>query len=211
MISSLQYISQPMHLENIQAACEAGCRWVQLRIKHAPESIIASEALLAKTICADYGATLIINDFPHIAKAVGADGVHVGKNDMTVADARKIMGSEAIVGGTANTLEDILQHVQDGATYVGVGPYRFTTTKQKLSPILGLEGIYVIMRKLKALNIDIPIIAIGGILAADVPDLIRTGIHGIAISGLLTHTTDKKQLVSAIMNNIQLNSLSCNL
>lgn len=211
MISSLQYISQPMHLENIQAACEAGCRWVQLRIKHAPESIIASEALLAKAICADYGATLIINDFPHIAKAVGVDGVHVGKNDMTVAEARKIMGSEAIVGGTANTLEDILQHVQDGATYVGVGPYRFTTTKQKLSPILGLEGIYVIMRKLKALNIDIPIIAIGGILAADIPDLMRTGIHGIAISGLLTHTTDKKQLVSAIMNNIQLNSLSCNL
>lgn len=211
MISSLQYISQPMHLENIQAACEAGCRWVQLRIKHAPESIIASEALLAKAICADYGATLIINDFPHIAKAVGADGVHVGKNDMTVAEARKIMGSEAIVGGTANTLEDILQHVQDGASYVGVGPYRFTTTKQKLSPILGLEGIYAIMRQLKALNIDIPIIAIGGILAADVPDLMRTGIHGIAISGLLTHATDKKQLVSAIMNNIQLNSLSCNL
>jgi thiamine-phosphate pyrophosphorylase len=200
-----------MHLENIQAACEAGCRWVQLRIKHAPESIIASEALLAKAICADYGATLIINDFPHIAKAVGADGVHVGKNDMTVAEARKIMGSEAIVGGTANTLEDILQHVQDGASYVGVGPYRFTTTKQKLSPILGLEGIYAIMRQLKALNIDIPIIAIGGILAADVPDLMRTGIHGIAISGLLTHATDKKQLVSAIMNNIQLNSLSCNL
>jgi thiamine-phosphate pyrophosphorylase len=130
---------------------------------------------------------------------------------MTVAEARKIMGSEAIVGGTANTLEDILQHVQDGASYVGVGPYRFTTTKQKLSPILGLEGIYAIMRQLKALNIDIPIIAIGGILAADVPDLMRTGIHGIAISGLLTHATDKKQLVSAIMNNIQLNSLSCNL
>ncbi|GAA3914485.1 thiamine phosphate synthase [Chitinophaga oryziterrae] len=204
MISTLQYISQPMHLENIQAACEAGCRWVQLRIKHAPERLIASEALSAKAICADYGATLIINDHPHIAKAAGADGVHVGKNDMTVAEARKIMGSDAIVGGTANTLEDILQHVQDGADYVGVGPYRFTTTKQKLSPILGLEGIYAIMQKLKALDIDIPIIAIGGILAADVPDLMRTGIHGIAISGLLTHTTDKKQLVSSIMNDIQL-------
>jgi len=204
MISTLQYISQPTHQENIRAACEAGCRWVQLRIKHTSESIIASEALSARAICADYGATLIINDYPHIAKAIGADGVHVGKNDMTVAEARKVMGSNAIVGGTANTLEDILQHVQDGADYVGVGPYRFTTTKQKLSPILGLEGIYVLMRKLKALNIDIPIIAIGGILAADVPDLMRTGIHGIAVSGLLTHTTDKKQLVSSIMNDIQL-------
>src|SRR5690348_16442137 len=110
MISSLQYISQPVHLDNIQAACEAGCRWVQLRIKHASEKVITSEALQAKAICADYGATLIINDYPHIANTVGANGVHVGKNDMTVAAARKIMGSGAIIGGTANTLEDILQH-----------------------------------------------------------------------------------------------------
>jgi thiamine-phosphate pyrophosphorylase len=71
MISTLQYISQPVHLENIQAACEAGCRWIQLRIKDAPKSVITRETQLAKTICADYGATLIINDHPHIAKAVG--------------------------------------------------------------------------------------------------------------------------------------------
>jgi thiamine-phosphate pyrophosphorylase len=207
MISTLQYISQPVHLENIQAACEAGCRWIQLRIKDAPKSVITRETQLAKTICADYGATLIINDHPHIAKAVGADGVHVGKNDMTVAEARKIMNSDAIIGGTANTLQDILRHVQDGADYVGLGPYRFTTTKQKLSPILGLEGIYAIMQQLEALGIDIPIIAIGGIQAEDVPDLIRTGIHGIAVSGLLTHATDKNQLVSSITNNFQ----SCNI
>jgi thiamine-phosphate pyrophosphorylase len=201
MIGRLQYISQPVHLDNIQAVCEAGCRWVQLRIKHAPESIIMSEALAAKKICESYGATLIINDHPHIAAAIGADGVHVGKNDMTVAEARKIMGDNAIVGGTANTLEDILQHVQDGATYVGVGPFRFTTTKQKLSPILGLEGIASIMQQLQSRGIDIPVVAIGGILVEDIPALLRTGIHGIAVSGLITHATDKKQMIAAIANS----------
>lgn len=206
MISTLHYISQPHHIDNIQLACKAGCHWIQLRIKDAPESTIMREAQAAKVICDTYGAKLIINDYPHIAKAIGADGVHVGKKDMTVAAARQITGGDMIVGGTANTLEDILQHVTDGASYVGVGPYRFTTTKQQLSPILGLEGINDIMQKLQALGIDIPIIAIGGILVEDLQELIATGIHGIAVSGLITQSANKKQLVLSITNYLQ----SCN-
>lgn len=203
MISTLHYISQHHHIDNIQSACKAGCRWIQLRIKDAPESTIMREALAAKAICYTYGAKLIINDHPHIAKAIGADGVHVGKKDMSVAAARNITGKDMIVGGTANTLADILQHVEDGASYVGVGPYRFTTTKQGLSPILGLEGIYSIMQQLKALGIDIPVIAIGGILSADLPDLMATGIHGIAVSGLITQAADKKELVLSITNSLE--------
>jgi thiamine-phosphate pyrophosphorylase len=206
MISTLHYISQPKHIGNIQAACEAGCRWIQLRIKGASDSTILSEALEAKAICAKYGAQLIINDHPHIAFAIGADGVHVGQKDMTVAAARKITGENMIVGGTANTLADIVQHVQDGASYVGLGPFRFTTTKEKLSPILGLEGIYFIMQQLKALNINVPVIAIGGILEEDLSAIMATGIHGIAVSGLITHASNKKQLVSSITNHLQ----SCN-
>jgi thiamine-phosphate pyrophosphorylase len=206
MINKLHYISQQHHTDNIQSACEAGCRWIQLRIKDAPESTIMSEALIAKAICDTYGAKLIINDHPHIAKAVGAHGVHVGKKDMSVAAARKITGNDMIVGGTANTLADILQHVEDGASYVGVGPYRFTTTKQQLSPILGLAGIDAIMQELKALGIDIPVIAIGGILTEDLEELTATGIHGIAVSGLITHAENKEQLVFSITNYLQ----SCN-
>lgn len=206
MISTLHYISQPHHIENIRSACEAGCRWIQLRIKDAPEGTILQEALAAKAICDTYGATLIINDHPHIAKAIGADGVHVGKKDMTVAAARQITGNNMIVGGTANTLADILQHVKDGASYVGVGPYRFTTTKQQLSPILGLAGINAIMQQLQARGIDIPVIAIGGILAEDLPALVATGIHGIAVSGLITQAANRQQLVFSITNYLQ----SCN-
>lgn len=202
MISTLHYISQQTaaagHLENIQAACEAGCNWIQLRIKETPEADIINTAQAAKNICAVYGARLIINDHPHIAVTIGADGVHVGKNDMTVADARRITGKDFIVGGTANTLQDILEHVKHGADYIGLGPYRFTTTKQKLSPILGLEGIAAIMEQLHVQGISIPVIAIGGILPEDLPALMATGIHGIAVSGVITHTANKKELVQTI-------------
>jgi thiamine-phosphate pyrophosphorylase len=206
MISTLHYISQQQHIANIQAACEAGCRWIQLRIKDAPESTIISEALAAKAICDTWGAKLIINDHPHIAKAINADGVHVGKNDMSVAAARRITGNDMIVGGTANTLSDILLHVKEGASYVGLGPFRYTTTKQGLSPILGLEGIHSIMQKLKSLDIDIPVIAIGGIQAEDLSELMGTGIHGIAASSLITHAANQQQLVFSITNYLQ----SCN-
>jgi thiamine-phosphate pyrophosphorylase len=202
MISTLHYISQQTanasHLDNILKACEAGCRWIQLRIKNEPEETILSSALAAKAICSKYNATLIINDHPHIARKIGAHGVHVGKQDMTVAAARALTGDTFIIGGTANTLEDILTHVRDGADYVGLGPYRFTTTKEKLSPVLGLAGIAGIMQSLQQMSIEIPVIAIGGILAADVPALMQTGIHGIAVSGLITHADNKSQIVSSL-------------
>lgn len=206
MIDSLHYISQATadhsHLENIRLACAAGCRWVQLRIKDAPEDIILAQAIAAKAICQQYGAILIINDHPQIALAAGADGVHVGKEDMSVAAARAIVGDHLIVGGTANTLSDILQHVTHGANYVGVGPYRFTTTKQKLSPLLGLDGYIQIMEELRARHIDIPVIAIGGILQEDIPAILGTGVHGVAVSGLITHAGDKALLLTALYSTL---------
>ena len=206
MINTLHYISQPSHTDNILAACDAGCKWVQLRIKNLPPEKVLPVAETVKKICDRYQASLIINDYPHIAVATGAAGVHVGRLDMTVAAARAITGSEIIVGGTANTLEDILQHVQDGASYVGVGPFRFTTTKQHLSPILGLGGYEAIMQALKEKNITIPVIAIGGILLEDIPALMQAGVHGIAASGLITHAINKKQVVQNIYE--QINQLS---
>ena len=206
MINKLHYISQPPHTDSILAACDAGCQWIQLRIKNMPPDNVLPVAEAVKKICDRYQARLIINDYPHVAMAAGADGVHVGRLDMTVAAARAITGNGIIVGGTANTLEDILQHVQDGASYVGVGPYRFTTTKQNLSPILGLGGYQAIMQALKERNISIPVIAIGGILQEDIAALMQTGIHGIAVSGLITHAAGKKLAVQNIYE--QINQLS---
>jgi thiamine-phosphate pyrophosphorylase len=198
MISTLHYISQPSHTDNILAACDAGCKWIQLRIKNESPGNVLPVAESVKKICDRYQASLIINDYPQIAVAVGAAGVHVGRLDMTVAAARAITGSEMIVGGTANTLEDILQHVADGASYVGVGPFRFTTTKQNLSPILGLAGYQQILQALKQKNIAIPVIAIGGILLEDIPLLMEAGVHGIAVSGLITQAIEKQTMVQHI-------------
>lgn len=205
-ISNLHYISQPPHTDNILAACDAGCKWIQLRIKNATPEAVMPVAEAVKKICERYQASLIINDYPQVALAVEAAGVHVGKLDMTVAAARAITGNGMIVGGTANTLEDILQHVQDGASYVGVGPFRFTTTKQNLSPILGLAGYQSILNALKEKGITIPVIAIGGILLEDIPALMETGVHGIAASGLITQAADKSVVVREIYH--QLNELS---
>lgn len=202
MINRLQYISQETvegsHTDHIRKACEAGCNWIQLRIKDLPEQNILPVAIQAKNICDQYGARLIINDYPHIAVAVEAAGVHVGKADMSVARARAITGPHMIVGGTANTAEDIIRHAADSADYVGLGPFRFTTTKKNLSPVLGSAGYIKIIAALQQLRITIPVIAIGGILTEDIPGLIRSGIHGVAVSGLITHATDKKNLVQHI-------------
>jgi len=203
MISNLHYISQPSHTDNILAACDAGCKWVQLRIKNETPDKVMPVAEAVKKICDRYQASLIINDYPQVAVAVEAAGVHVGKLDMTVAAARAITGNNMIIGGTANTLADILQHVQDGASYVGVGPYRFTTTKQNLSPILGLGGYQSILQALKEKHIVIPVIAIGGIMPEDIPGLMETGIHGIAVSGMITHATDKQAVVKRIYEQLK--------
>ena len=199
MFSKLQYISQgataAQQLHHINAALEAGCNWIQLRFKNASEEDITVLAKQVKAACTKYGATFIINDHPHIVQAVDADGVHLGLTDLGVCEARKIVGNHKIIGGTANTLEHILQRVDEGCNYVGLGPFRFTTTKEKLSPILGLEGYDKIMTALALQNISIPVYAIGGIALNDVQSISQTGIYGIAVSGIITNHPDKKLLV----------------
>lgn len=202
MIAKLHYISQQTaaftHTAAIHKALDAGCHWIQLRVKQAPETIVVRYAEEAKKLCAKYGARLIINDYPHIGKAVEADGIHLGLQDMPVQQARSIVGDSMIIGGTANTLVQIRQRVAEGAHYVGLGPYRFTTTKEKLSPVLGLEGYTAILRQLTTEGITIPIIAIGGLVADDVAQLLETGVHGIAVSGAITHADDPAAFVRTI-------------
>lgn len=199
MFSKLQYISQgetpAAQLKNIQDALEAGYKWIQLRFKNGTPEQITALATEIKKLCTVQDAVFIINDHPQIAKAVDADGVHLGLTDMTITEAKNIVGTGKIIGGTANTLKDILQRVAEGCNYVGLGPLRFTPTKIKLSPILGLAGYQSILDDLRQLNISIPIYAIGGIVMEDITGLMKTGIYGIATSGLITHHPDKKLLL----------------
>jgi len=204
MIDKLQFISSQhggiTHIESIQHALDAGCRWIQLRIKDQPLEVVLKIAFEAANLCNRYHAKLIINDFASVAKETNAYGLHLGLNDMSIINARKITGNKMIIGGTANTLEDILKRIKEGADYVGLGPFRFTSTKQKLSPVLGLEGYRTQMEALKKLGQSIPVIAIGGITAEDIPEILETGIFGIAMSGSIIHSENKKDLISKINN-----------
>ena len=202
MFSKLQYISQgktaAAQLQNIHAAIDGGCKWVQLRFKNAAPEELTALAFEVKKICTDQSVIFIINDHPHIAKAVDAEGLHLGLTDMPVGKARKILGKHKIIGGTANTLKDVLQRAQEGCDYIGLGPFRFTTTKQKLSPILGLPGYKLVNDDLRLRRISIPVYAIGGIVLEDISAIIETGIYGIAVSGIITHHPDKKLLLQQI-------------
>jgi thiamine-phosphate pyrophosphorylase len=186
------------HLQQLESACRAGIRWIQLRMKQASDDEVRDIAQAAKKICAAYDCLLIIDDRVAGAAAVGADGVHLGKEDMTVREARRLLGEGKIIGGTANVVEDILEHYRQGADYIGLGPYRYTTTKKKLSPILGLEGYRQILNRLRQEQIHIPVIAIGGIGVADVAPLLDAGLAGVAFSGMLVHAADPKGLVEVL-------------
>lgn len=171
------------YLDSVRIALEGGCRWVQLRMKNASVDDIRPIALQAQALCKAAGATFIIDDHVDLVKEIHADGVHLGKNDMPIDEARAILGDEFIIGGTANTFEDVLMHYKHGANYIGCGPFRFTTTKEKLSPVLGLEGYTNIVKQMNEQGINLPIVAIGGINAEDIPALMQTGITGVALSG----------------------------
>lgn len=173
------------HVEGARLALQGGCRWIQLRMKDAMEIDFLRAAKKIRRLCDEYHATFILDDHVEWVGLTGADGVHLGKNDMPVDEARKMLGRNKIIGGTANTFEDVERLSRQGADYIGCGPFRFTTTKKNLSPVLGLEGYRDITAQMKDHDIQLPIVAIGGILHQDIPAIMQTGVTGIAVSGAI--------------------------
>lgn len=171
------------YVDSARMALEGGCRWVQLRMKSAKAELLEATALEVQAMCRSCGATFIIDDDVMLAKRIGADGVHLGKDDMSVTEARQLLGAECIIGATVNTFNDIMLYVHSSEPdYFGCGPFRFTTTKQRLAPTLGLEGYRNIMEQMHCAGITIPLVAIGGITLSDISDLMATGVSGIALS-----------------------------
>lgn len=192
--------------DEASAALQGGCRWIQLRMKENPD--IATARSLVRLCRESFpDAVVCIDDQVEMAYDSGAGAVHLGKNDWPVRQAwdfiRQTGGTSSFqVGATANTFEDIRQAVADGASYIGLGPYRFTETKKKLSPVLGLEGYRKIVRQCRDANLQIPIFAIGGILLEDVGPLMETGLTGIAISGAIIQASDPVEQTRRFMNEL---------
>lgn len=190
-------------LEGAEMALKGGCRWVQLRMKDATESDIVRVGCKMRDLCDRYEATLIIDDHVELVKQIRADGVHLGLKDMPINEARQQLGEEYFIGGTANTADDAIMHYRHSADYVGCGPYRFTTTKKNLSPVLGTEGYASIMQRLADERITMPVVAIGGITTDDIMPIMATGVDGIAMSGTILRADDPEaemQRIVTIMN-----------
>ena len=196
------YTERYSYLDSIRLALEGGCRWVQLRMKDATDDEVRPIAIAAQQMCREAGATFIIDDRVELVRELHADGVHLGKNDMPIREARNILGPDFVIGGTANTFDDVKLHYESSADYIGCGPFRFTTTKQKLAPVLGLDGYRSIVSQMRAANINIPIVAIGGITEDDIPAILATGITGIALSGTVLRAENPVQKMNELLNII---------
>lgn len=175
--------SEPIKL--IKEAISAGITWIQLRLKNVTYEEWLEIGKEARELTSANGVTLIINDNVGIAKEIGADGVHLGKEDMPPSKARVILGDSAIIGGTANTFDDVVKLYQNGIDYIGLGPFRFTGSKTNLSPILGLEGYRDVFKHMALHELSLPVVAIGGVIAEDVQYLLDTGCYGVAVTGAI--------------------------
>lgn len=200
------YTERYSYVDGARMALEGGCRWIQLRMKDTPVEEIEPVAKEVQALCTRYGATFIIDDHVELVKRLHADGVHLGKHDMPVAEARRILGKDYIIGGTANTFEDVCTHYEAGADYIGCGPFRYTATKKNLSPVLGLEGYADIIRRMRQANIRLPLVAIGGITVEDIPAIMQTGVSGIALSGTVLRAENPAEEMKKIKTSFLVNS-----
>lgn len=202
----LQFITNPTDkysiAEEVQMAIEGGCRWIQLRMKDATDEEVKATALELIEMCREHDAFLIIDDRVDVVNDLKVSGVHLGKEDMDPLEARELLGPHAIIGVTANTAEDIIRFKGKDVDYVGLGPFRFTTTKKRLAPELGLEGYKSIVKQVRDAGVDLPIVAIGGITLDDVDPLMATGINGIAVSGAIINADDPMLYTSKIMEKL---------
>ena len=187
------------YVEGARMALEGGCRWIQLRMKDASDDEVRKAAAVIQPMCKEHDAIFLLDDRVELAKELKADGVHLGKNDMPVDEARRVLGEDYIIGGTANTFDDIERLARQGADYIGCGPFRFTTTKKNLAPVIGIEGYRDIIEKMEAAGIDLPVVAIGGITADDIDDILATGVRGIAVSGTVLRAENPVAMMKQII------------
>lgn len=185
------------HPEQVQALCSAGVDWIQLRTKHLRGSDLESIASECLVHCREAGITFVLNDHLDLALKIEADGVHLGTSDTPWSEARERAGSDFLIGGTVNSVKDAKMVVASGVPdYVGVGPFKFTRTKQKLAPVLTDSDWASIVNILG----ELPGYAIGGIEDSDLPEILRLGVRGVAVCSALYRGGDIAQNYQKLLN-----------
>ncbi|MBN4070962.1 thiamine phosphate synthase [Crocinitomix catalasitica] len=209
-ISKIHYItngrSKDEILSEVDSVLEAGIDWIQLRMKdeNLNQQAIAEEV---KEKC-HRKAVFIINDRVELAKEIDADGVHLGKEDIPIDEAREILGDEKIIGGSANTIADCKNLELSGVDYIGMGPFAFTETKKQLAAIIGLGGFQKLFPKEEEYgwmisSINCPVLAIGGITNNDIEEIMNTtSLHGVAVSGMIAKASNKEAVVNELKEKV---------
>jgi thiamine-phosphate pyrophosphorylase len=178
--------------QRVETLCKAGFDVLQLRDKSLDDRTLMERARLLASICRRHGVTSIVNDRADIAVAAGADGVHVGQEELTVADARSVVGPGRLVGVSTHSIEQARAAVLAGADYLGVGP-TFPSTTKSFDDFPGLDFV-----REAAAEISLPAFAIGGITAANVGEVVAAGLSRVAVSGALTGVADPSATVEAL-------------
>ncbi|RZL04698.1 MAG: thiamine phosphate synthase [Pedobacter sp.] len=195
-IEKLQFIThdieQHTHIEQAQIACEAGAKWIQYRCLTKTDDELLEDINVIAEICDDWGATLIVTDHIHLNGKADIQGFHIEDMDADFKQLREELGEAITIGGSSNTVEGLLRIAAEGADYAGFGPFKVTTTKPNNAPLLGLEGYIKAMNVLKQHNIDLPVLAVGGVTLDDIDDLMKTGIFGVAASSAINQAENMR-------------------
>ncbi|MFA4867343.1 MAG: thiamine phosphate synthase [Pedobacter sp.] len=196
-IEKLQFITHDIqklsHIEQAQIACSAGAKWIQYRCLTKNDDELLEDINAIAEICDDWGATLIVTDHIHLAGKADIQGFHIEDFDADFGKLREKLGEDMTIGGSATTLEGLIRIAREGADYAGYGPFYTTLTKPNNAPLLGVEGYEKAMTALKNLNIDLPVLAVGGVTLSDVDPLMNTGIFGIAVSAAINQAEDMRE------------------
>ncbi len=174
----------------IKLALEGGATAIQLRMKEGPARETVEIGKLTRKLTREYDALLIVNDRIDIAMAIDADGVHLGSNDIPIEDARRIW--DGIIGATARTPKDAMNAEKNGADYIGAGSVFPTSTKED-TIVIGVENLKRIVE-----NVNIPVVAIGGINHENAPSVLRTGVMGIAVVSAVMGAKDIKKAANEL-------------
>ena len=179
------------HEEIVRMLLDGGASLIQLRDKEASGRELLEQAIACLKLTRNVGATLIINDRVDVALTAGADGVHLGQDDLSVDEAREILGEDKIIGVSTHSIDQFRAALETSANYIALGPVFPTLTKENTAPVVGLEMV----REARKLT-DRPLVAIGGINLGRAPEIIEAGADCVAVISALYPLPEKVDLGS---------------
>lgn len=205
-IEKLHFITHDInhltHIEQAQVACEAGAKWIQYRCLSKNDDELLKDIDVIAEICDDWGATLIVTDHIHLNGKADIQGFHIENMSADFTDIRNLVGEAITLGGSANTIENLLRIAQEGADYAGFGPFAETSTKPNSYPHIDLSQYHRAVMVLRDQGLDLPILAVGGVKLEDLDDLLGTGIFGIAVSSAINQASNMNEAYRSFYDKI---------